>query len=321
MCPAVPVRERDGAEPDLRPTDTVSLICHGDSVKTTMALFEVTAVTGLVVVGGTVATALLCVGPRQLSRAVTDLDGRLREVAPYLGAALALLALKQITQGYRLRFSRALDWNITDELYALEGGFVATLQDLTPEATLEFFTVSYMAGFAFLLAAAPVTYFLSEGRGQRYLKELLVAYMLNYAIGTVCYTLFISYGPRNYLESVSGLMYQVYPQTQDLTAAVASNTNVFPSLHTSLSVAVLAVAWRSRRAHPRWTPVAAFVASAVVYSTMYLGIHWLVDVVVGVALGVGSVWAAVRIVDRAEPPTTAVSGDDREGTAPQAGGD
>ena len=265
-----------------------------------MALLEVTAVTGLSVIAGTAVVALLSIGPRQLPRAMTDADDRLRDIAPYLGAAVALLAVKQVTQGYRIRLSRALGWNITDELYALEGDFVATLQRLTPEATLEFFTVSYMVGFAFLLVAAPVTYFLSAGDGQRRLKELLVAYMLNYAVGTVCYTLFISYGPRNYLETVSGLMYSVYPQTQDLTAAVASNTNVFPSLHTSLSVAVLAVAWRSRRTHPRWTPVAALVAAAVVFSTMYLGIHWLVDVVVGVALGVGSVSAAVRIVGRAE---------------------
>lgn len=286
-----------------------------------MALLEVTAATGLSVVAGTAVTALLCVGPRQVSRAMTDAGDRVREVAPYLGAALALLAVKQLTQGYRLRLSRALDWNITDELYALEGGFVAGLQRLTPEATLEFFTVSYMVGFAFLIVAAPVTYFLSADDGRRHLKELLVAYMLNYAVGTACYTLFVSYGPRNYLDAVSGLMYRVYPQTQDLTAAVASNTNVFPSLHTSLSVAVLAVAWRSRRTHPRWTPVAAAVAGAVVFSTMYLGIHWLTDVVVGVALGVGSVLAAERIVDHAESPSLAAESNEDRVAAGQAGDD
>ncbi|TKX55723.1 inositol phosphorylceramide synthase [Halorubrum sp. SP3] len=286
-----------------------------------MALLEVTAATGLSVMAGTAVTALLCVGPRQVSRAMTDVDERIRGVAPYLGAAVALLAVKQLTQGYRLRFSRALGWNITDELYALEGGFVAGLQDVTPEATLEFFTVSYMVGFAFLLVAGPITYFLSAGRRQRHLKELLVAYMLNYAVGTVCYTLFISYGPRNHLETVSGLMYRVYPQTQDLTAAVASNTNVFPSLHTSLSVAVIAVAWRSRRTHPRWTPVAAAVAVAVVFSTMYLGIHWLTDVVAGAALGVGSVFAAVRIVDRAESRSLTARDDTHEEPAGRAGDD
>ncbi|MFW5999827.1 MAG: phosphatase PAP2 family protein [Halorubrum sp.] len=286
-----------------------------------MALLEVTAATGLSVVAGTAVTSLLCVGPRQVSRAMTDADDRIRDISPYLGAALALLAVKQLTQGYRLRLSRALDWNITDELYAVEGGFVAALQDLTPDATLEFFAASYMVGFAFLLVAAPVIYFLSPGRGRRRLKELLVAYVLNYAVGTVCYTLFISYGPRNHLETVSGLMYRAYPQTQDLTAAVASNTNVFPSLHTSLSVAVVAVAWRSRRTHPRWTPVAAAVAAAVVYSTMYLGIHWLSDVVAGVALGVGSVAAAARIVDRAESSAIAAHGGERGEPSARTGDD
>nr|WP_241981539.1 phosphatase PAP2 family protein [Halorubrum sp. GN11_10-6_MGM] len=157
-----------------------------------------------------------------------------------------------------------------------------------------------MLGFAVLLAAGPAVYFLGGKTGQRHLKELLVAYMLNYAVGTVCYTLFIGYGPRRYLESVDGLMYQFYPETQELTAAVASNTNVFPSLHASLSVAVFAVAWRSRRRFPRWTALAAALAAAVVYSTMFLGIHWAIDVVAGALLGVGSVAAATRIVARVE---------------------
>nr|WP_241981538.1 hypothetical protein [Halorubrum sp. GN11_10-6_MGM] len=102
-----------------------------------MSLLEVIAITGLSVLVGTAITALLCVGPRQLSRAVTGFDDRLRDVAPYLGAALALLAVKQITQGYRIRISRALDWRITDELYAVDGEFVAVLQRATPEAALE----------------------------------------------------------------------------------------------------------------------------------------------------------------------------------------
>lgn len=260
-----------------------------------MALLAVIALTGLAVVTGTAVTALLCVGPRRLSRATNDLDHRLRDVAPYLGAAVALLALKQVTQGYRIRLSRALDWTVTGELYAIEGEFVAGLQRATPDLLLEPFSAAYMLGFAVLLVAGPAVYLLAGNAGQRHLKELLVAYMLNYALGTVCYTLFIAYGPRRYLDAVDGLMYQFYPETQELTAAVASNTNVFPSLHASLSVAVFAVAWRSRRRFPRWAGLSGVLAAAVVYSTMYLGIHWATDVVAGIALAAVSVVAAERL--------------------------
>ena len=282
-----------------------------------MALLTVIAATGLSVFVGTAVTALLCVGPQRLSRATNDLNDRLRDVAPYLGTAVALLALKQVTQGYRIRLSRALDWTITDELYAIDGQFVAGLQRATPDLLLEPFSAAYMLGFALLLAAGPAVYLLAGGAGQRHLKELLVAYMLNYSVGTICYTLFIGYGPRRYLDSVDGLMYRFYPGTQELTAAVASNTNVFPSLHASLSIAVFAVAWRSRRQFPRWAGISGALAAAVVYSTMYLGIHWAADVVAGALLGVGSVAAATRIVDRVETGAMVTDADARDGAMPE----
>ncbi|TKX86624.1 phosphoesterase PA-phosphatase, partial [Halorubrum sp. SS5] len=121
------------------------MYCEGGG-ETTMALLRVTALTGLSVVVGSAVTALLCVGPRQVSHATNDLGRRARDVAPYLAAAPGLLAVKQLTQGYRIRISRVLDWRITDELYAIEGGFVAALQRATPDATLELFSAAYMLG-------------------------------------------------------------------------------------------------------------------------------------------------------------------------------
>ncbi|QSG08409.1 Membrane-associated phospholipid phosphatase [Halapricum desulfuricans] len=116
-------------------------------------------------------------------------------------------------------------------------------------------------------------------------------------IGALLYTLFIAYGPRIRLSGrVDGLLYDWFPQTQQLTGAVSANTNVFPSLHTSLSVVVLLFAWRRRHVQPRWFGIAFVVTTGIVTSTMVLDIHWLTDVVAGVALAYGSVVAASRTV-------------------------
>ena len=276
-----------------------------------MALANMLLLTVLAVLAGLTMTCCLCLDREKLRRTAGGYDHRLREVAPYLGAAALFFLTKRATHGYSVKLSHALDWDITAELYAVEGEFVAHLQSVVPRATLEFFSVMYMFGFPFLLVTAPILYFALPS--QRHLKELLIAYVFNYVIGAICYTLFIAYGPRNHLSTVNGLMYDLYPQTQDMTSAVSANTDVFPSLHTSLAVVVLLFAWRSRREYPRWLPVAAFVVSSVVFSTMYLGIHWLTDVVAGVVLGVGSVYAAERIVARAEGDVGRVSvPDDRE---------
>ncbi|SEQ80240.1 phosphatase PAP2 family protein [Natrinema salaciae] len=276
-----------------------------------MALGFVVLLTVLVVCSGLVGTCAICLDRTAISRTAAELDHRFVEISPYLAVTGVFFLAKRATHGHSLRLSRALDWDLTAEIYALEGEFVAFLQTVVPQATLEFFSAMYMFGFPYLLVTAPILYFLLPS--QRHLKELLVAYLLNYLIGSLFYTLFVVYGPRNHLSSVDGLMYSFYPQTQEMTAAVSANTNVFPSLHTSLSVVVMLLAWRSRREHPRWFPIASFVTACVVFSTMYLGIHWLIDVIAGVALGVGSVFAAEWLVDRAEGDTGRVSvPDDRE---------
>ncbi|MFA9418121.1 phosphatase PAP2 family protein [Natrinema sp. HArc-T2] len=263
-----------------------------------MALGFMVFLTVLVVCIGLVGTCAICLDRTVLGQTATDYDRRLIEISPYVGVTALFFLGKRATHGHSLRLSRALDWDLTAEIYAIEGEFVAVLQDLVPTATLEFFSAMYMFGFPFLLVTALILYFLLPS--QRYMKELLIAYLLNYVIGTLFYTLFIVYGPRNHLSSVDGLMYSFYPQTQEVTAAVSANTNVFPSLHTSLAVVVMMFAWRSRREYPRWVPIASFVTICVVFSTMYLGIHWLIDIIAGILLAVGSISGAKQIVTRVE---------------------
>lgn len=263
-----------------------------------MALEIVLALTVIAVCLGFLGTCALCLDRASLRRTARDFRPRFREVAPYLGATALFFLLKRATHGLSVRIQYALDWNITEEIYAVEGGFVAFLQDVVPTATLEFFSTMYMFGFPFLLVTAPILYFMLPTL--RHMKELLIAYLLNYLIGATCYTLFIAYGPRVHLASVDGLMYNFYPQTQEMTAAISSNTDVFPSLHTSLAVVVMLFAWRSRRVYPRWFQIASVVAVSVVFSTMYLGIHWGIDVIAGVLLAVWSVHTAERLVARAE---------------------
>ncbi|RZH68945.1 phosphatase PAP2 family protein [Natrinema altunense] len=274
-----------------------------------MALGYVTFITIATVCIGVTATCALCVRASALPRTIAELEDRGRSIAPYLGVTLLVLLVKRWTHSRRLDLSYALDWDITAEIYAVEGSFVAGLQSIVPDALIGFFSAMYMFGFPYLLVSALVLYFLLGT--QRRFKQLLVAYALNTLVGSVFYTLFVAYGPRNHLSTVNGLMYEFYPQTQELTAEVSANTNVFPSLHTSLAVIVALFAWRSRREYPRWFPIASVVATLVVFSTMYLGIHWLIDVVAGIVLGIWCVLTAERLVARAEGEPVSTS-DDRE---------
>jgi membrane-associated phospholipid phosphatase len=67
--------------------------------------------------------------------------------------------------------------------------------------------------------------------------------------------------------------------------------NCFPSMHTSVAFAVLLLGLREKSRPFRWAMTG--YATAIIVSTVYMEIHWLVDVAGGLLLGL----AAVKIVD------------------------
>jgi membrane-associated phospholipid phosphatase len=68
--------------------------------------------------------------------------------------------------------------------------------------------------------------------------------------------------------------------------------NCFPSMHTSVAFAILLLGLREKSLLFRRS--LALYASAIIFSTVYMEVHWLVDVVAGLALGAVS----VNLVDR-----------------------
>jgi len=99
-------------------------------------------------------------------------------------------------------------------------------------------------------------------------------------------------------ELMERMLYDTNPEYQYLTREVNTSTNVFPSLHTSLSATVAAFAWQTRSEFPKWLPVAVVLAASVAISTMYLGIHWGIDVTAGLLLAALCVTLSHRLVGR-----------------------
>ncbi|QLH80288.1 phosphatase PAP2 family protein [Halosimplex pelagicum] len=263
------------------------------------------------VAAGVVALHLLglvaVVGRDGLVGAPARVRANLRSVAPTLGLLAVVLAINGVVRDVGVELSWLIGVNITGAIYALEGGFVAWLQSFAAPPLTTYFSGVYVFGYAFLLTFPVVAYLACED--DRPVRTLLVAYAVNYALGLVCYVLFISYGPRNVTpEAVRSLLYTNWPQAQLLTGRVNRNTNVFPSLHTSLSVTVALVAGRYRDRFPRWYPVAGALAASIAVSTMYLGIHWATDVVAGAALAVVAVAVGALVAETADESRPASGG-------------
>lgn len=261
-----------------------------------MVLLEFTAR----LVAGVVAMMLLAgalfVDRQQISTALENPVERTRAIVPHVALLAGTLLLNRVFRHLGQELSWLIGLNITGVIYSLEGEFVALLQSVVAPPLVSFFSFVYLYGYVFLVSFPVVLYWLLEDSEP--LRKTLLAYTLNYAFGLVCYTLFIAFGPRNLLpDTVQELLYATYPQSQVLTSTINTNTNAFPSLHTSLSVTVALLARRTREQYLGWATLAPILAALVVISTMYLGIHWATDVVAGALLAVLSVRFAERYYD------------------------
>jgi len=251
---------------------------------------------GLAVIGW------LCVGPDRL-RAARErpewFGDRLRAVGPYVGVLVLVLVVNKGFQSVIDRFSRAYGFEATATLHAIEGDLVVSFQSLLPTPATIYFAAVYVVGYAVLLVA-PLLVYCFAGQA-RPMKRLVAAYAVNYAVAIVCYAVVVAYGPRNADRASSGTsadapLLEFIPDITYITVHINTNTNVFPSLHAALSVTVLLVAATTRTEFERWFVVATVLGSSVVVSTMALGIHWVTDVVAGIALAVGAVAISGRIV-------------------------
>ena len=252
-------------------------------------VLEVSAVVATLCVVG----AVTIVGRTRLVALRTELQSRLRESAPYLAVLIAVLAINSAIRDYAQEISWLIGWNITGAIEAVEGGFVATIQSVQTELLTAYFSYVYVFGYVFLLIFPLLAYAALDDRTP--FKRLVVAYSFNYLLGLLLYIVFIAYGPRN-VGVAENLLYITNPEYQFLTSAVNTNTNVFPSLHTSLSTTVAVFAYRTREAYPIWFGLATGLAASIIVSTMYLGIHWGIDVLVGVGLAALCVGLARRVV-------------------------
>jgi membrane-associated phospholipid phosphatase len=259
-----------------------------------MALVPYSAQIIAVVLSLVGVAAVTIVGPRQLEATARSFRDRVRAAGPSIGILAVVLVINSIIRDAGGDLSWIIGINVTGYIHSLEGALVADIQSLATPVLTEYFSFIYVYGYAFLLICPVVLYLALED--SEALREMTMAYTLNYAIGLVFYVLFISYGPRNLIaDQVQSLLYTDWPKSQLITSQVNRNTNVFPSLHSSLSATVALLAYRTRETYPKWPLVAIPVAMSVIIATMYLGIHWGTDVITGIALGVFAVFAAERI--------------------------
>lgn len=182
-------------------------------------------------------------------------------------------------------------WDLTPQVRALEGNAGAAFQSALRTPWLDrALTIVYIFGALFLYHA-PLAWLAWKGRFEsawRYASTMVlvwgVAILFYLAVPvTEAWAAGHPGAPVN-------VLFEQMPALRDAPGFVNNIDNNFPSLHTGISVAVVAaLAFSGER---RLALLCAPLAAAVVLSTVYLGIHWWIDLVAGAALGVGGAWLA-----------------------------
>jgi membrane-associated phospholipid phosphatase len=184
----------------------------------------------------------------------------------------------------------------TGAIYAVEGATVVAFQAVTSTPLTVLATGVYLVGFPFVVL---FTYFKLKAHDEEQAHRYALAYIIVVVCAVPFFLLFPVKVSSLYLSSVQPLMYELSPAIQYGIFSTDTLVKAFPSLHTGLSVLA---ALYARKADARYAYFAAGLAAAIVFSTLYLGVHWVTDAAFAVLL----VWVAYRLSQRVSEPQWSV---------------
>ncbi|MFP4655882.1 MAG: phosphatase PAP2 family protein [Methanohalobium sp.] len=181
--------------------------------------------------------------------------------------------------------------NYTRYLMMIEGDIVSYIQNIANPLLTYISSTVYLFGFPFLLV---FTFFiLAYTQKTRYLKEFTVAFILIYLIAYPFYVFFPVEVTGYTLENVEPLLYNLSPIiSQGIRMSDHGLDNCFPSLHAALSIMTMLVV--SGTEFKRYKTFVVGITAAILFTTLYLGIHWIIDLIAGFILAVTVYFITIR---------------------------
>ena len=135
------------------------------------------------------------------------------------------------------------------------------------------FTVVYYLGFSGSIAFA-VAYLLVYKKDLKASDELFISYLMAYTIAGAIYLLFHIYAPH--------IVYHLPGYISDNTLLTRQEF-VLPSLHNTIITINIVTLWRYRR--ELGGKLLILVNTLIPFATVFLGHHWVYDVLAGFLLG------------------------------------
>ncbi len=154
------------------------------------------------------------------------------------------------------------------------------------------FTIVYFGIFPVLLITTAVIFV--RRRDPRHFLLLAMSAAVDYAL-TLPFYLFLPVPERWSYPDANAILLSdnVDERLIEVVRPFSGLNNCFPSFHVSLTVIALICLYRAKAPFRR---TAVLLGAAVILSTFAIGVHWLSDIVAGLALGIFSAWTAARVL-------------------------
>ena len=189
--------------------------------------------------------------------------------------------------------------DMTPYVYAIEGDIVLWVQQglrnvLLDEALTHFYVMGFMtATFASFLY--PI-YFDDRHMADRVSLSMFWVYVI-----AIPFYLFFNVGVTgNHIPSMQAIAYDLTPEINNWFTRIDPFSNGMPSLHIGLPFAI----WLTMHRWDddgRWERYRGFLMGFIVltaFAIIYLGIHWMVDIIGGMAVGI----IAVQLTSKTNQP-------------------
>lgn len=229
--------------------------------------------------------------PKSSSRSLDS--HRISEVMLYAVLAAFIFLLMNLQTAVSNFFGLSPSRNYDQYMLMLEGNKVSYFQSLaTP--TLTYFSVAiYLLGFSFLMIFTFVVLLCTQN--SRALKEYAIAFTIIYLTAYPFYIFFPVDVTGHVIPGMVPLLYQMNPAFLRLAMICSPRLdNCFPSLHAALSVmATLFVLFKTNLRLYKIFAVGTTIL--IFFAILYLGIHWITDLIGGIILAFMSYFIATQI--------------------------
>ncbi|WGI16653.1 phosphatase PAP2 family protein [Methanonatronarchaeum sp. AMET-Sl] len=205
----------------------------------------------------------------------------------YITALILVFLLNTIQNRLLSDLGQYIGFDLTPVIYGLEGGLVSVFQFIMTPFLTGYMFFTYVFIYIFLIVFSIAFYIYCDSL--REVKATVLAYLINYMVALPFFLFLPVYESWMVLEGVAPLLFSVNLPANDFIIWVNGVNNCMPSLHTSISITVAVIATQAyyrNKVYGSWMVVSWIFAISILISTMYLGVHWILDIVAGTLLGI-----------------------------------